>query len=143
MDTTPSAPSIAVPARGQHDARMRMGSAIALAVSVIVAGVRAGVLLEEEDRGPTNLFIGVAMSFFVASWCWFDSRVRGKPIARAVAMLLLLGTVIAFPIYCVWSRGARGLLLLLLAVIAFLFLSVLSAMVAALIVHGSAAFTPP
>jgi low temperature requirement protein LtrA len=116
---------------------MRSACAVALAIAFVVAGVRAGILSEAEDRGPAAFFVGIAISFLIASWCWFDGRVRGKPIARVGAMLIFVGVALGYPIYCVWSRGVRGLLFLIVSALVYCCVCTGAATIASLVVHGT------
>ena len=99
--------------RVEHSLRMRLVCSVALLIIVAVAGARAAAIPKEQDLGPGALLTPVAFCFLAAAWCLFDGRVRGKPPARIGLMGIVLAAPIGLPIYCLWSRGIRGVLLLL------------------------------
>ncbi len=115
---------------------MRAACAVALVIACFLVGVREGVLQEQAGHGPTAFVIGVAISLFIAGWCWLDGRVRGKPLARVAPMLILAAPMVGYPIYCVWSRGLRGLLLLVISVIVYSCVYAFSATLTTILVHG-------
>lgn len=86
-----------------------------------------GIIPEGEDRGPTAFLVTLAISFLTASWCFFDGRVRGKRPARVGLMALVFAAPFAYPVYCVWSRGLRGLVFSIATTLAFLATVALSA----------------
>lgn len=81
---------------------------VSIAFAAWAAADSDGELMQDED-----LVFGLADGLLVSLWCRFDGLVRGKsPSVLALAGILIFG-LIGFPIYCIWSRGWRGLLLLL------------------------------
>lgn len=106
-----SAPGVSTSIK--HAARMRLLCFLALAVAAAIAGARETMDPEHTDRGPIVLLLPLFFSLLGASWCFFDGQVRGKRPARIGLMLIVIGLPIGFPVYCLWSRGLRGLLVLL------------------------------
>lgn len=73
-------------------------------------GIRAAAIPEAEDTGPGALLTPVVLALSTATWCLFAGRVRGKPPASVGLMVIFLVPPIGLPVYCVWSRGAPGIL---------------------------------
>ena len=89
---------------------MRRRSFIALVIVMALLGVRATVIPEQEETGAGVLLLSFLIALLVTSWALFDGRVRGKPLIAAASRWMFFTYPVAFPIYCVWSRGARGVL---------------------------------
>lgn len=92
---------------------LRRMSFVALLVGVAVIGVRIGVHQSDRDTGPSVVLAPLLCSLSAALWCYCDGRVRGKPALRVNLEGVIWALAFGFPAYCVWSRGARGVLLLL------------------------------
>jgi hypothetical protein len=75
-----------------------------------VVGIRAAAIPEADNRGPGALLAPVLLAVATATWCQFDGRVRGKPPAPVGLMGIFLAPPIGLPVYCIWSRGLRGIL---------------------------------
>jgi len=89
---------------------MYFWSALAVIVAIMA---RAAVVPEGQDFGLAPLLGPLALGFMVAGWCHFDGRMRNKQPARIGLMGIVIAAPIGFPVYCLWSRGLRGALLLL------------------------------
>ncbi len=61
-----------------------------------------------------DLLIPLAMCVTVGWWAINDSVIRGRPISFFVRVWFVLLAGIVVPAYCLWTRGWRGLLLVLL-----------------------------
>jgi hypothetical protein len=119
----------------KHSRRMRRMTAAALLIVAAVAGAREVAIPVEKDVGPGSFLFPIALAFLAATWCLFDGRLRGKPPVRIGLMAIVLALPIAFPVYCFWSRGPRGILLLFGSVGALLFAGGLGGASAAVIGH--------
>lgn len=105
--------------RVQYALLLRRLCVAALLIVAVLMGAQAAAIPMGGDEGSGALLAPIALSFLVAAWCLFDGRIRGKPPARIGLMAVVVALPIAFPVYCVWSRGLRGILLLLGAAVAF------------------------
>ena len=110
----------------KHAVRMRRYCFIALVILMAPTGVRAAVIPEQEETGIGSWLLTLATALFVTSWALFDGRVRGKPLIMSASRWMFWTCPVAFPIYCVWSRGARGVLFCL-GFVAILLLSTVAA----------------
>jgi len=103
---------------------------IALVIVMGLCGARAVAVPVEEDTGPFNLILALMIGVLVTGWAIIDGRVRGKPLVMSASSWLFFTYPVGFPLYCVWSRGARGVLfclgflaILLLAIVAAAFIT--------------------
>ncbi len=90
-----------------HAVLMRRISFVALLVTFTVLGVWE-MATEQADGGPAFALASIVPVLLIGVWCLFDGRIRGKPLNEAALLGIFLVTLVAFPIYCVWSRGLRG-----------------------------------
>lgn len=90
--------------------RMRRVSFIALVIVMALTGVRLAFIPEQDDTGFGGLLPSFMTALLIASWAQLDGRVRGKPLVTAASVAIFFTFPVAFPIYCVWSRGLRGVL---------------------------------
>ena len=88
---------------------MRRFSFVAVLFAGAVAGFRGLTIPEAEEAGGAALAT-IVLAGFVATWCLFDGRIRGKPPVKGALIAIFLIPPVGFPFYCVWSRGARGVL---------------------------------
>ncbi len=63
--------------------------------------------------GPVDLLLDLSAAVFFGLACLVDSRIVSAPIPLS-ARWYLLGWTCVGPVYCLWSRGPRGLLWILL-----------------------------
>ena len=75
-----------------------------------LVGVRAAVIPEQDDTGASVLLLSFVTAMLVATWAQLDGRIRGKPLVTAASVAIFFTFPVAFPVYCLWSRGARGVL---------------------------------
>ena len=94
----------------EHAARMRRFSFVALVIVVASYGAWTTGIPEAEETGTTPLLFAFVTALLSGTWCLFDGRVRGKPPTEAGLLGIFLVVVVGFPIYCIWSRGRRGVL---------------------------------
>src|SRR5262245_409109 len=69
-----------------------------------------------------QLLEAVAIAALVASWCQVDARERGGRIGKLQFALIILFALIALPVYLVRTRGVRGFLSILLALLFYVLL---------------------
>jgi len=91
--------------------QMRRWAAISLFVAMVLAGLRWA---DPAHRvGNADLVDRVVLSLLVTFWVHCDSRVVGRrPVHIAMLGMFLLPQV-GLPVYCLWSRGRAGWLLIL------------------------------
>ena len=90
-----------------HAVLMRRISFVALIITFSMLGAWA-MAAEQMDGGPVFVLSSLLPALLIGVWCLFDGRIRGKPLNEAALLGIFLVTLVAFPIYCVWSRGLRG-----------------------------------
>jgi hypothetical protein len=61
-----------------------------------------------------GILLALAMASAVTYLCIVDSRIVGRPIVQSVHWIMFFTWPIAAPIYLIYSRGWRGVVLLLL-----------------------------
>lgn len=116
-----------------HSVRMRRMFSVALLIVVAIAGARGTAIPPgARDVGPGVLLVPFGFGLLAAGWCHFDGRIRGKPPTRIALMAIVLVAAIAVPVYCVWSRGIRGVLLLLGSAVALSISALIGAGIAVL-----------
>lgn len=81
-------------------------------------GIRSAAL----NESPLDLLVPLAITLPLAWWAIGDSRARGQPIPLLSRQWFLLAGTALVPAYVVWSRGWRGVGLVLLNAIAWLLL---------------------
>lgn len=89
---------------------MRRVSFIALVILMALTGVRLAFIPEQDDTGVGALIPSFLTALLIASWAQLDGRARGKPLVTAASVAIFFTFPVAFPVYCLWSRGARGVL---------------------------------
>lgn len=77
---------------------------------VIAAGVVHASLVAE--AGPVDLLRAFCTAIIVTLLCITDSKIIGRPMLHAARWIMFFTWPVAVPIYLVWSRGAKGLLVL-------------------------------
>lgn len=92
---------------------MRRVAFVCLLVSAALMGARAGAGASLANTGPAALLGPLSVTFSAAMWCYYDGQIRRRPVSRLNLEGLVFVMPVAFPAYCVWSRGMRGLLVLL------------------------------
>ncbi len=60
---------------------------------------------------PIDLLINLTIATVATMWSVQDSRALGEPIPRSFDQIIFLTWPLAVPIYLIWSRKKRGLLL--------------------------------
>src|SRR5204862_7830303 len=68
-------------------------------------------MLVANDR-EFELLASLSTSILVTLVCIADSKVIGKPMVPAAHMALFFTWPITAPIYLIWSRGAKGVIVL-------------------------------
>jgi hypothetical protein len=110
--------------------------AIIFCLMVVTAPVS---LFIPETRGWQLAFelpIGLAISILVFLWATYDANERGFFISKTMAVVLVLFTVIAMPIYLLRTRGRAGfkaiakLLLFLVAIVVAVLMELLAVLIA-------------
>lgn len=113
-----------------HAKRMRRLSFAALLLCAVGSGVMVTVIPEEEESARTQWAMALCYGMLFAMWCRFDGRVRGKQLHSAGLLGMFLTTFLGLPIYCLWSRGLRGILFCLGFVGALVFSLIVGMMIA-------------
>lgn len=86
----------------------------------VAAGIASAVFADAERE--LQLLEGVAIAALVASWCQVDARERGGTIGKLQFVAIILFALIALPVYLVRTRGVRGFLSILLALLFYVLL---------------------
>jgi hypothetical protein len=107
--TPPSAPF--APAGGKSTSWLLAYRRIALCV------IPGALMLWTAAPGPFALFAAVGMAAAVLFWCALDARVHEKPFPHGIAMALAFTWPVGIAAYLVWTRGWRGLVLYVLALV--------------------------
>ena len=73
-------------------------------------GVRVTVL----DQDPSGEFLFALLWAGMGTWwCVVDGRMRNAPLPTLASWDILFLAVVAVPLYVIWSRGRRGVWLVL------------------------------
>ena len=83
-------------------------------VTLYVATVAWGIVQVFSQHGGIQYIISLIFGLTATLWTVSDARQRGRPILHIVQFFILVSWPIAVPIYLIWSRGKRGVGLLLL-----------------------------
>jgi hypothetical protein len=79
---------------------------------VALSGIRHA-LFPAWERAPTDVLLGLVFAVLIAMICVADSRALGRPILESLRWVLYLTLPVSVFVYMTWSRGTRGLLVLL------------------------------
>src|SRR5262245_18668935 len=90
-------------------------------LDLAVAARIASAVFADAER-ELQLLEGVAIAALVASWCQVDARERGGTIGKLQFVAIILFALIALPVYLVRTRGVRGFLSILLALLFYVLL---------------------
>lgn len=102
--------------------------ALLIAFYFIIAAATIRTLLVAKP-GPTDLLISLCTAIVVTWLCIADSRLMGRPMVQSTHWIMFFTWPVAVPIYLVWMRGMRGLLILLAHVCALFVMVVAIAIV--------------
>src|SRR5690606_40721138 len=103
-----------------------------LAVMLLLMGGRAAVTQEPD---VIDVLAWLATAVGVTVTCAVDSRIVGKPMLPITQIIMFFTWLFAAPIYLIWSRGRRGIIHALVAIIAFVTLLAIGATVTMLALH--------
>jgi hypothetical protein len=92
---------------------MRRVAFVCVLISVALIGARTGAGWSLANTGPAALLGPISASVSAATWCYYDGQVRRRPALRLNLEGVVFVMPVAFPAYCVWSRGVRGVLILM------------------------------
>ena len=96
---------------------LRLSLLICFYISVAAVAVHTSLV---PKQGSFDLLLSLFTALVVTLLCITDSKVRGKPMVQAAQWIMFFTWPIAVPIYLVWSRGAKGLLILFGHIVALL-----------------------
>ncbi len=91
-----------------HRIRLRRMAAVLLYVLAVAFGV--GQALQWDSR-VVSLLLPFAVASAVTLWCVVDSHIRARPILTSLQFLVFITWPVAVPIYLIWSRRLRGIVL--------------------------------
>jgi hypothetical protein len=98
---------------GQKKLRAIMALSIYLLVAIL--GAMQAIPTIFLDRSPVFLWlIPIMMAYTATYWCVVDSRILGRPIVQSLHWIIFFTWPLAVPIYLIYSRGGRGLVLVIL-----------------------------
>ena len=129
--TATADPLTASDPRAAHWRRMKHASLAALVLCAGLFGVWGTAVPEDRVSVLSEWGLGLGIGVLLAWWCLFDGSLRGRRPTRIGLFGVMVLPHAGFPIYCLWSRGVRGLLVVLLVGGAVLASFVLGAVVAA------------
>jgi hypothetical protein len=81
----------------------------------VAAGIASAMFADAERE--LQLLEGVGIAVLVASWCQVDARERGGTIGKLQFVSIVLIALIGLPVYLFRTRGLRGSLSILLALL--------------------------
>jgi hypothetical protein len=93
---------------------------------------------------PVGPLLHIVLAIMVASTatyaCIVDSRIVGRPIVQSIHWIMFLTWPLAAPIYLIYSRGLRGVLLTVLHGIGLVFVSTVAFHLAGYLAYGNSWF---
>jgi hypothetical protein len=87
---------------------------VLLLTACLLAGLLGARAVFVRRPLPSDVFYSVAVAAVMAGLCIADGRARRRPIPLLSEWVMFLVWPLAAPCYALWSRGARGLLVVLL-----------------------------
>jgi len=91
-------------------ARLRRTTFIVLLLVLVVYGARTDAMPESDADGPAGLLFPLVPNLPVALWCRHDGAINHRSASSTgLAGIFFTGPIGLF-VYCVWSRGVRGIL---------------------------------
>ena len=110
-------PASAVGQAGEDFAKAKRRRLIWMASLSVVSGVVQQLLVDGEMGRPLQLVSALATTVLIASWCHVDARQRDFTIGRGMFLTIVFLTFLGVPIYLLRTRGVRGIVSILLAVL--------------------------
>jgi len=94
-----------------HGTRLRRTAVVCFYVLVVGWGVLHAL---RPDETILWILFYAGFAFAATGWCVVDSRIIGSPVINSLHWIIFFTWNVAVPIYLIWSRGFRGLALLVL-----------------------------
>jgi hypothetical protein len=107
---------------------MKIGPAIFLGIALNGA-LHGLAYLTEKEMGPTLLLSSILLIALIVRWFKQDNQKYGHKNILDRGMFLITAGHIVIPLYLIWTRRGRGILLLLLALMSFSFPVIILALI--------------
>jgi hypothetical protein len=115
--TGPQSDAAAEIPRAVNFANAKRWRLIWLLVFSIAIGVAEQVFAEDELDKMFRVGGAIPSVMFIASWCHIDARERGYAIRKLLFLAIVFVTVVGLPVYLIRTRGVRGILSIVLALL--------------------------
>jgi hypothetical protein len=99
----------------------------------VASGIRD---IRYRPESALDLLVPFSMALFLSLWALADSKRRGGPILWSLRCWFFLFAVFIVPCYVVWTRGWRGLGLVVANAFAWIILSVVTMAIGGLLIFG-------
>lgn len=76
-------------------------------------------VLDPADESSLGFLLSVGVVFSMAWWAITDASDRGRPLRRSLRVLVILIGWLAAPLYLLWTQRLKGLLWIVVNLIAF------------------------
>jgi hypothetical protein len=97
-----------------------------IACIYLLFGLHAARRAMFEDLRPADLAVGLAFQVIITTFCIVDSKCRGKPLLHSFYWIIFFSWPLSVPIYWVWTRSLKGIVLGVFFVISLVVVSVLA-----------------
>ena len=87
-----------------------------LAFSIAI-GIAEQVFAEDELDKVFRVGGAIPTVMLIASWCHIDARERGYTIRKPLFLTIVFITIVGLPVYLIRTRGVRGVLSIVLALL--------------------------
>ena len=103
--------------RAVNFAKAKRWRLIWLLVFSIAIGVAEQVFAEDELDKLFRVGGAIPTVMLIASWCHIDARERGYAITKLLFLAIVFVTVVGLPVYLIRTRGVRGVLSIVIALL--------------------------
>lgn len=114
----------------------------AITIYMLAAGWGVHGALGREGS-PAAWVISLGLALACAVWSGADAAARGLTLVWPARIGILFFWPVAVPVYLIWSRGARGVVTAVLAVVGWLALMFATFLVSGYMAYGAAWFGRP
>jgi hypothetical protein len=111
--------------RAVNFAKAKRWRLIWLLVFSIAIGVAEQVFVKDELDKVFRVGGARPTAVLIASWCHIDARERGYAIRKLLFLAIVFVTVVGLPIYLIRTRGFRGVLSIVFALLFAIIMAVL------------------